>query len=67
MQPNQSWGYKTVPQEHLNGSALSYDRGKGLGGTSSINFCKVSFLALVVFKRLILESGVECRSKRRLR
>ena len=38
--PDQNWGYKTVPQEHLNGSVVSYDRGKGLGGSTSINFCK---------------------------
>jgi choline dehydrogenase-like flavoprotein len=28
-----------VPQKHLTGLALSYDRGKGLGGSSAINFC----------------------------
>lgn len=38
--PNQNWAYQTVPQEQLNDSVVPYDRGKGLGGTSSINFCK---------------------------
>ena len=38
-QPAMAWGYKTVPQTSLNGQELSYDRGKGLGGSSAINFC----------------------------
>jgi choline dehydrogenase-like flavoprotein len=33
-----NWGYKTVPQEHLNGRKLDYSRGKGLGGSTAINF-----------------------------
>jgi choline dehydrogenase-like flavoprotein len=36
--PEYNWGYKTVPQPELNGRDLGYDRGKGLGGSSSINF-----------------------------
>jgi choline dehydrogenase-like flavoprotein len=38
MQPAQSWGYETVPQEYLAGNVVPYDRGKGLGGSSSVNF-----------------------------
>ena len=38
-QPAMAWGYNTVPQASLNGQELSYDRGKGLGGSSCINFC----------------------------
>ena len=38
--PDQNWGYKTVPQENLDGLVVGYDRGKGIGGSSSINFCK---------------------------
>lgn len=33
-----NWGYKTIPQEHCNGRELDYSRGKGLGGSSAINF-----------------------------
>lgn len=31
------WDYRTVPQEGLDGRELYWPRGKGLGGTSSIN------------------------------
>lgn len=37
--PGYDWGYKTVPQEHLGGREIAYNRGKGLGGSSTINFC----------------------------
>ncbi|MCJ1455564.1 hypothetical protein MMC28_005919 [Mycoblastus sanguinarius] len=37
--PGYNWGYKTVPQEHLEERKLDYSRGKGLGGSTSINFC----------------------------
>ncbi|KAI1136875.1 GMC oxidoreductase [Hypoxylon sp. FL0543] len=33
-----NWGYKTVPQEHCNNRELDFSRGRGLGGTSAINF-----------------------------
>ncbi|KAF4955977.1 hypothetical protein FGADI_4150 [Fusarium gaditjirri] len=33
-----NWGYKTVPQEFANNRELDYSRGKGLGGSSAINF-----------------------------
>ena len=33
------WGYKTVPQESLGGRHIEYTRGKGLGGSSAVNFC----------------------------
>ncbi|ORY66063.1 glucose-methanol-choline oxidoreductase-like protein [Pseudomassariella vexata] len=32
-----NWGYKTQPQCH--GRELDYSRGKGLGGSTAINFC----------------------------
>ncbi|RFU74908.1 hypothetical protein TARUN_7326 [Trichoderma arundinaceum] len=35
---NMNWGYKTSPQEHCNNRELDYSRGKGLGGSSAINF-----------------------------
>lgn len=38
MNPAQNWGYKSIPQEQLNGHIISLDRGKGLGGSSSVNF-----------------------------
>lgn len=31
-----NWGYKTVPQF---GREIDYSRGKGLGGSTAINFC----------------------------
>jgi choline dehydrogenase-like flavoprotein len=29
---------KTVPQNHLKGQQIDYSRGKGLGGSTAINF-----------------------------
>ena len=37
--PGYDWDYKTVPQEHLQGRKIGYSRGKGMGGSSAINFC----------------------------
>ena len=37
-QPNDfNWGFKTEPQKHMNGRRLYWPRGKGWGGSSSIN------------------------------
>ena len=36
--PNIALGYRTAPQEYLNGRVLDYLRGKGLGGSSIANF-----------------------------
>jgi choline dehydrogenase-like flavoprotein len=33
-----NWGYKTTTQPGLDGRELDYSRGKGLGGSSAINF-----------------------------
>ena len=33
-----NWGYKTVPQSHLKSQEIDYSRGKGLGGSTAINF-----------------------------
>ncbi|KAK1829341.1 hypothetical protein QBC39DRAFT_392602 [Podospora conica] len=33
-----NWGYQTVPQKHAGNRTLDYSRGKGLGGSSAINF-----------------------------
>ena len=35
--PRTDWLYRTEPEPGLNGRALLYPRGKGLGGCSSIN------------------------------
>ncbi|MFT3732945.1 MAG: choline dehydrogenase [Hyphomicrobium sp.] len=35
--PKLNWGYTTLPQKHLNGRAIHWPRGKGLGGSTSIN------------------------------
>lgn len=32
-----NWGYKSVPQEHLDGRQINFPRGRVLGGSSSIN------------------------------
>jgi choline dehydrogenase-like flavoprotein len=34
-----NWFYKTVPQTQLAGQEIDYSRGKGLGGSTAINFC----------------------------
>jgi choline dehydrogenase-like flavoprotein len=34
-----NWNYKTSPQTQLSGQEIDYSRGKGLGGTTAINFC----------------------------
>ena len=33
-----NWGYKTAPQEEANGREIDYSRGRGVGGSSAINF-----------------------------
>jgi choline dehydrogenase-like flavoprotein len=35
--PRVDWGFKTAPEEGLNGRSLNYPRGKVMGGCSSIN------------------------------
>jgi choline dehydrogenase-like flavoprotein len=34
-----NWNYKTTPQKQLIGQEVDYSRGRGLGGTTAINFC----------------------------
>jgi choline dehydrogenase-like flavoprotein len=36
--PDYNWGYKSAPQKHLNNRQIDYSRGRGLGGSSRINF-----------------------------
>lgn len=38
MNQNMNWGYKTSPQKHADNRECDYSRGKGLGGSSAINF-----------------------------
>jgi choline dehydrogenase-like flavoprotein len=38
MNQDMNWGFKTTPQENCNGRECDYSRGKGLGGSSAINF-----------------------------
>lgn len=33
-----NWGYKTTAQTHCNDREIDYSRGKGIGGSSAINF-----------------------------
>lgn len=33
-----NWGYKTTAQEHCNNREIDYSRGRGIGGSSAINF-----------------------------
>lgn len=37
-QPGMNWGYKTTPQAHCAGREIDYARGRGVGGSSTINF-----------------------------
>ncbi|KIW07570.1 hypothetical protein, variant [Verruconis gallopava] len=37
--PEYDWQYQTEPQEHLGNRKLACPRGKGLGGSSAINYC----------------------------
>ncbi|KAL6714199.1 hypothetical protein ACLMJK_008694 [Lecanora helva] len=37
--PGANWGYKTTPQPQLGGREIDFSRGKGLGGSTAINFC----------------------------
>jgi len=36
--PQYNWGYQSAPQKHLNARQVDYSRGRGLGGSSRINF-----------------------------
>ncbi|KIW93463.1 uncharacterized protein Z519_06068 [Cladophialophora bantiana CBS 173.52] len=38
MVPSMNWGYKTAPVKGFDGNIVDYDRGKGLGGSTAINF-----------------------------
>ena len=38
MVPGMNWGYQTAPVKGFDGKVIAYDRGKGLGGSSAINF-----------------------------
>ena len=37
--PNYSWPDETIPQPHLDGRKLNCGMGKGLGGSTAVNFC----------------------------
>jgi choline dehydrogenase-like flavoprotein len=37
--PELASGYETVPQTQLGDRVVAFDRGKGLGGSSAVNFC----------------------------
>lgn len=41
------WGYKTVPQKHLDGRVLTNHAGKALGGSTAINASKYSTRSIV--------------------
>lgn len=38
MNTDLNWNYHTPPQKHAKGRAINYSRGKGLGGSTAINF-----------------------------
>ena len=38
MNPSMNWGYKSTPQSHLDDRRIDCHRGRGLGGSSAINF-----------------------------
>jgi choline dehydrogenase-like flavoprotein len=35
-----NWGYKSIPQAHLNGREIMCPRGRGLGSSSAIRFSR---------------------------
>ncbi|KIJ22968.1 GMC oxidoreductase [Sphaerobolus stellatus SS14] len=37
--PKYDWDYKTLPQQYSSGRSITWNRGKGLGGSSGLNFC----------------------------
>ncbi|KAL3420704.1 glucose-methanol-choline oxidoreductase [Phlyctema vagabunda] len=37
-QPDLNWGYKTTPQKFCKDREIDYSRGKGLGGSTAVNF-----------------------------
>ncbi|PQE17554.1 hypothetical protein CJF30_00009567 [Rutstroemia sp. NJR-2017a BBW] len=37
-EPSLNWGYKTEPQRQLKGQEIDYSRGRGVGGSTAINF-----------------------------
>lgn len=39
MTPGYNWGYKTIPQPELKDRQIDCSRGRGLRGSSAINFC----------------------------
>ncbi|KAH6724271.1 hypothetical protein BKA61DRAFT_26876 [Leptodontidium sp. MPI-SDFR-AT-0119] len=41
--PDYDWGFKTVPQEHLDGRTEPQNRGKVLGGSSAINYMMTTY------------------------
>lgn len=43
--PEYDWKHMTVPQENANGRSIAWPRGKGLGGTSSMNFSALVYPA----------------------
>lgn len=38
MRKDMNWGYTTTPQEHCANREVDYSRGRGIGGSSAINF-----------------------------
>ncbi|KIJ28546.1 GMC oxidoreductase [Sphaerobolus stellatus SS14] len=36
--PDYDWGFQTIPQKKLDGKVITWNRGKGLGGSSNINY-----------------------------
>lgn len=48
------WGYKTVPQTHLDGRQIHVPAGKALGGGSVINACKVPNSSHLVFSLFVM-------------
>lgn len=38
VQPELNWSYKSIPQAQLDGREIACARGRGLGGSSAINF-----------------------------
>jgi choline dehydrogenase-like flavoprotein len=57
--PELGWNYKTVAQPQLGGRVMDYDRGKGLGGSSAVNFSAWNIGPKGDFEELAKRTGDE--------
>lgn len=61
-----NWGYKTVPQKQCNNRKLPFSRGKGLGGSTAINFGTWAFGARDDYDKWAEDVGDDALSWKRV-